>query len=171
MHDPPLRGLSVARQIGMVSYRTPRGYEQKFGREILSHGHSQTDSNDSSSSSPPYGRNAQWQVKSYLEYQGQKFLGRFDAITYVKLTEQMDTQDVGRNRGGKVSALSEVYIPTLVIGIDSDVLYPLHEQEELVGLFPNGELKIVHSDAGHDGFLLEQEQVGGFIEEFLSMHE
>lgn len=157
-NDPPLAGLSVARQIGMVTYRTQMGYEQKFGRAIKGDG-------------PVYGSNASWQVKSYLEYQGTKFLSRFDPVTYVKLTEQMDTHDVGRNRGGKEKALSTVKIPTLILGIDSDVLYPLIEQEELAKLMPNSELKIIRSDAGHDGFLLEQVQVGNHIIDFLKTIE
>ena len=114
-----------------------------------------------------YGSGVNWEVKSYLEYQGKKFLSRFDPVTYVKLTEQMDSHDVGRGRGGKVKALERVMIPALVLGIDSDVLYPLYEQEELADLFPNGELNVVTSDAGHDGFLLEQEQVASHITRFL----
>jgi homoserine O-acetyltransferase len=83
----------------------------------------------------------------------------------------MDTHDVGRNRGGIVQALSSVKIPAMVLGIDSDILYPLHEQEELAELFPNGELGIIHSDAGHDGFLLEQDQVAAYITKFLGSHD
>jgi homoserine O-acetyltransferase len=106
-----------------------------------------------------------------LEYQGFKFLSRFDPITYLKLTEQMDTHDVGRNRGGKTNALSSVRIPAMVLGIDSDILYPIHDQEELAKLFPNGELAVIYSDAGHDGFLLEQEQVAAHITGFLGAHD
>jgi len=157
--DPPLAGLSVARQIGMVSYRTAKGYEDKFGRTLKD------------DTTPPYGAKAPWEVKSYLEYQGYKFLSRFDPVTYIKLTEQMDSHDVGRNRGGAEKALGCVNIPALVLGIDSDVLYPLHEQEELASLFPNGELKVIESDAGHDGFLLEQVQVANYISDFLSSHD
>eukprot|EP00979_Chaetoceros_neogracilis_P007959 scaffold1732_cov258-Chaetoceros_neogracile.AAC.5 len=156
--DPPLKGLSVARQIGMISYRTPKGYETKFGRNIRD-------------PEPKYGSGAKWEVKSYLEYQGFKFLSRFDPITYLKLTEQMDTHDVGRNRGGKTNALSSVRIPAMVLGIDSDILYPIHDQEELAKLFPNGELAVIYSDAGHDGFLLEQEQVAAHITGFLGAHD
>ena len=159
MDDPPLKGLSVARQIGMISYRTPEGYESKFSRNLRDE------------DSPPYGSKATWQVKSYLEYQGYKFLSRFDPITYVKLTEQMDTHDVGRNRGGVKAALESTHIPAMVLGIDSDILYPLHEQDELAGLFPNGELNVIKSNAGHDGFLLEQDQVAAHISEFLGAHE
>ncbi len=159
MDDPPKKGLSVARQIGMISYRTPQGYESKFGRNLRD------------DDSPLYGSKATWQVKSYLEYQGYKFLSRFDPITYVKLTEQMDTHDVGRNRGGAKAALESIRIPAMVLGIDSDVLYPLFEQEELAGLFPNGVLNVIKSNAGHDGFLLEQDQVAAYITEFLGAHD
>lgn len=135
------QGLALARQMGMISYRTAGGYQQKFGRETNDKG--------------------QWQVSSYLDYQGEKFLDRFDPITYVKLTEQMDTHDAA-------DQLKNVDIPALVLGIDSDVLYPLEEQEQLTKLIPNAEMKVIHSTEGHDGFLLEQEQVGGFLTEFLN---
>jgi len=163
LDDPPLKGLSVARQIGMISYRTPAGYDIKFGRKVQR--------SSCPSQPPPHTSREKFQVQSYLEYQGQKFLARFDAVTYVKLTEQMDTHDIGSNRGGSKSALKDVFIPALVLGIDSDILYPLFEQEELVSLFPNATLGVIHSDAGHDGFLLEQEQVGGYITEFLNGRE
>jgi len=157
-NDLPYHGLAVARQIGMISYRTHSGYDTKFGRSLK---HQTT---------PPYGSNAPWNVKSYLEYQGQKFLTRFDPITYIKLTEQMDTHDLGRDRGGIQTALQSIQIPALVLGINSDILYPLCEQEQLVHSLPNAELKIIVSDAGHDGFLLEQKQVGAFITSFLNSH-
>jgi len=158
--DPPNAGLSVARQVAMVSYRTPLGYHKKFGRAL-------TDE-----SGPSYGSKAPWQVKSYLEYQGRKFLDRFDPVTYVKLTEQMDSHDIGRGRGGSAeNVLANVEIPVCVLGIDSDVLYPLREQEELVRGMPNAELKIIHSDAGHDGFLLEQDQVAAHIKSFLYSYD
>lgn len=149
---PPAQGLSVARQIAMFSYRTPQGFDAKFGRET-------------------HADDGRFQVRRYLEYQGRKFLGRFDALTYVRLTEKMDTHDVGRGRtGGVEGALRSVPQPVLVLGIDSDVLYPLREQEEVAGLLPRGELRVVRSREGHDGFLLEQEQVGGAIAEFLARH-
>jgi homoserine O-acetyltransferase len=153
-------GLQVARQLGMVSYRTPMGYSSKFGRQLKT------------GDSPPYGSNAKWQVKSYLEYQGRKFLGRFDPVTYVKMTEQMDSHDVARGRGGSIpQVLGSVEIPALVMGIDSDVLYPLAEQEELAELLPAGRLQVIHSDDGHDGFLLEQDQVAAHIVDFLNQHD
>lgn len=177
MDDPPISGLSVARQIGMISYRTPKAYEMKFGRrhradeKIEESDIATQDKSGKVNGTYSYGSRAQWQVKSYLEYQGVKFLSRFDPITYIKLTEQMDSHDVGRNRGGKQMALSHVRIPALVMGIDSDVLYPLWEQEELATLLPNSIFRVIRSDAGHDGFLLEQEQVSAHITTFLnSLH-
>jgi homoserine O-acetyltransferase len=150
------KGLEVARQIGMVSYRTPQGYQAKFGRELKS------------SNTGEYGSEALWQVKSYLQYQGKKFIDRFDPITYVKLTEQMDSHDVSRNRGDSIAeVLNRVEIPACVLGIDSDVLYPLSEQEELADHMTNSRLHIIHSDEGHDGFLIEQDQVGKHIVNFL----
>ena len=153
-------GLEVARQLGMVSYRTPTGYVSKFGRSLKTADREHT---------PAYGSAAPWQVKSYLEYQGKKFLDRFDPVTYVKMTEQMDSHSVTRGRSADI--LSRVEIPALILGIDSDILYPLSEQEELQRLLPQAQLKIIHSDDGHDGFLLEQDQVASQIVEFLDHHD
>ena len=117
----------------------------------------------------PYGSKAQWQTKSYLEYQGQKFLSRFDPITYVKMTEQMDSHDISRGRGESLEeVLAKITIPALVMGIDSDVLYPLAEQEFLATHMSNATFKVIHSEDGHDGFLLEQDQVATHISNFLS---
>lgn len=146
--NPPTAGLSVARQIAMISYRTAKAYELKFGREKDSRG--------------------AWQVRKYLEYQGRKFQDRFDAVTYVKLTEQMDTHDVGRDRGGVQAALAGMKPRVLVVGLDSDILYPLHEQTDLVAMIPNSALHVIRSINGHDGFLLEHEAVDAAVSEFLS---
>mmetsp|Transcript_3964 Transcript_3964/g.6231 ORF Transcript_3964/g.6231 Transcript_3964/m.6231 type:complete len:403 (-) Transcript_3964:192-1400(-) len=150
---PPLKGLSVARQIAMVTYRSSEGYHRKFGREVQPH--------------PEAHEGEAFSVRSYLEYQGEKFLSRFDPLSYVQMTELMDSHDVGRGRGGVDQALASVQQPTLVIGIDSDILYPLWMQEELAEKIPGADLKIVRSIDGHDAFLLEQEQISGFINDFL----
>ncbi|CAJ1945398.1 unnamed protein product [Cylindrotheca closterium] len=150
-------GLEIARQLGMISYRTPQGYQKKFGRKLRS------------DNTPLYGSQALWQVKSYLEYQGLKFIDRFDPVTYVKLTEQMDSHNIARNRAATVEeALNMIEIPMCVLGIDSDVLYPLSDQEEIAASVPKSELKIINSNDGHDGFLLEQDQVARHIVNFLT---
>lgn len=172
------RGLQVARQLGMISYRTPMGYRTKFGRHLQQPSSSSSASSDGAAL---YGSQAPWRVKSYLEYQGVKFLSRFDPVTYVKLTEQMDSHNVARSRtiqnhaaDDETAALAEVlgrvHIPALILGIDSDVLYPLEEQKQLAQLLPQATLAVIHSDDGHDGFLLEQEQVGAHIADFLRRH-
>jgi homoserine O-acetyltransferase/O-succinyltransferase len=161
-HDPfkATKGLEVARQMGMISYRTPTGYQNKFGRQLQT--------KEGETDVPEYGSNAPWQVKSYLEYQGIKFIDRFDPITYVKLTEQMDSHNIARARGSSVEeVLKQIEIPACVLGIDSDILYPLSEQEQLAEHMPDAELNIIHSLDGHDGFLLEQDQVGHHIIGFL----
>lgn len=105
-NDPPQSGLEVARQIAMVSYRTAMGFQHKFGRKKTTH-----------FERAQYGSETKWDVKSYLEYQGKKFTTRFDPLSYVKLTEVMDSHDVGRGRGGAAAALGAVKIPSLVLGI------------------------------------------------------
>eukprot|EP00299_Pterocystis_sp_00344_P015455 c7719_g1_i1.p1 GENE.c7719_g1_i1~~c7719_g1_i1.p1 ORF type:complete len:372 (-),score=67.17 c7719_g1_i1:1205-2320(-) len=152
--DPPTAGLSVARQIAMFSYRTGVAFEGKFGRRTA-------DGSSALSTHPD------WEVKRYLEYQGQKFLNRFDALTYVKLTEQMDTHDIARGRGDAKQVLSKVPQPCLILSIDSDILYPPHEQRFLATHLPRAHFVSIRSDDGHDGFLLAQDQVSAAITQFL----
>lgn len=139
INNPPSKGLAVARQIAMISYRTAKAYHNKFGREV-----------DSST--------GHFQTRKYLEYQGIKFLDRFDSVTYVKLTEQMDSHDIGRDRGGIESALNSIDSRVMVMGIDSDILYPIYEQEQLSKHIKNSQFYVIKSNEGHDGFLLEQSQ-------------
>ena len=158
-NDPPHSGLAVARQIAMISYRTHEAYEKKFGRERA--GASETTEN----------LDATFSVEGYLHHQGKKFLTRFDPNSYITITQLMDSHDVGRNRGGEELALNKLEQPTLVIGIDSDALYPIIEQQRLARYIKNTELHILRSDEGHDGFLLEQDQIAKLIEEFLNKHD
>ena len=151
MSDPPTKGLRLARQQAMISYRTAKAYHQKFGRR-------RADSPEDS---------GHFEVRKYLEYQGLKFHKRFDAVSYVKLTEQMDSHDVGRGRGGLAQALDSISAEVLVVGIDSDMLYPIHEQEALAKAIPGARLRVIQSNEGHDGFLLEQKQLSAIIDEFL----
>ena len=149
-----------SKKMGMIRYRTAQGYCKKFERDLC---------NSDNGNISRYGSDASWQVKSYLEYQGIKFIDRFDPITYVKMTEQIDSHYVSRNCGLSIGeVLQRVKIPACILGIDSDVLYPISEQDEIVEYMPNSELKIIHSDDGHDGFLLEQDQVNRCIVDFLA---
>ncbi|MCC5907604.1 MAG: homoserine O-acetyltransferase [Balneolaceae bacterium] len=146
--DGPDGGLAAARMMAMITYRTPKNYESRFGRN------EQENKKDL------------FQVESYLNYQGKKLAERFDAHSYILLTEAMDTHDVSRERGTFEEVLKQVKIPVNVIGVDSDHLYPVYEQKELAKLLSNGEYSEVQSPYGHDAFLIEFEQLTKIIQTF-----
>ena len=109
-------------------------------------------------------------VQSYLEHQGAKLVSRFDAGSYVVLTEALSRHDVGRGRGGVAAALRRCPVPVVVAGITSDRLYPLRLQQELANLLPGcSRLQVVDSIYGHDGFLLETQAVGTLVRQTLAM--
>jgi homoserine O-acetyltransferase len=140
------KGLQAARAIGMLNYRTAA----QFNDAQPDHSESLKD----------------FKAPSYIRYHGQKLVDRFDAACYYKLTEQLDTHHIGRGRGGLQSALGQITVPTLVIGISSDVLIPVAVQEELATNLPNATLKVVDSEYGHDGFLIEYPQINAAIAAF-----
>lgn len=114
-------------------------------------------------------------AQSYLRYQGEKFIKRFDANCYIAITRKLDTHDVSRNRLPEdtqtktpvLDALGLIEQPTLILGIESDGLFTFAEQQELAAHIPNAVLKKIDSPEGHDAFLLEFEQVNKFILDFL----
>lgn len=119
-------------------------------------------------------------AQSYLRYQGEKFIKRFDANCYIAITRKLDTHDISRHRypeGVDLEtfdpvlalhhALSLIEQPTLVLGIQSDGLFTFAEQQELAAHIPNATLKTIDSPDGHDAFLLEFEQVNGHLTGFL----
>jgi len=146
----PVDGMALARGIGQISYRTEAEFAERFGR-------APQDDED-----PLAG--GRFAVESYLGYQGEKLAGRFDPNSYVVLSEAMNSHDVGRGRGGVAPALARVTADVRVGGIDSDRLYPLALQAELAELLPGrAPLTVIRSRFGHDGFLLESEQVGAVV--------
>ncbi len=146
----PVDGLAIARGIGQVSYRTGSEFESRFGRRAQAE------------EDPLKG--GRYAVESYLEYHGDKLAKRFDANSYVVLSEAMNHHDVGRSRGGIERALRNVRAEVTVAGIVSDRLYPLELQLELGRLLPGDRpVAIVESQFGHDGFLLEVEQIGKIV--------
>jgi homoserine O-acetyltransferase len=111
-------------------------------------------------------------VESYLDHHAAKLVRRFDAGSYVRLTEMMNTHDVGRDRGGVPAGLARVQARTLVAGISSDRLYPVEQQVELAeGIPGSGPMRLVESPYGHDGFLVEAAVVGAMLGELLAMPE
>jgi homoserine O-acetyltransferase len=107
-------------------------------------------------------------AQSYLRYQGEKFVKRFDSNCYIAITRKLDTHDVSRGRAATVAeALAMIEQPTLVLGIESDGLFTFAEQEELAEHIKNARLERIDSMEGHDAFLLQFEQVNRYILEFL----
>lgn len=106
-------------------------------------------------------------AQSYLRYQGTKFVGRFDANCYIAITRKLDTHDVSRGRAPNVKeALSKIEQPALVLGIESDGLFTIAEQEEIAQGIPNARLGKIDSPEGHDAFLLQFEQVNQYLLDF-----
>ena len=111
-------------------------------------------------------------AQSYLRYQGEKFVKRFDANCYIAMTRKLDTHDVSRHRADPESAnpvyeaLSKVQQPALILGIESDGLFTFAEQQEVAAGIPNSRLKRIESPEGHDAFLLQFEQVNRHIVDF-----
>lgn len=107
-------------------------------------------------------------AQSYLRYQGEKFVKRFDPNCYIAITRKLDTHDVSRHRAPTITAaLSQIQQPTLVLGIESDGLFTFAEQEELAANIPDARLRKIDSPEGHDAFLLQFEQVNLHILDFL----
>jgi homoserine O-acetyltransferase len=145
-HGRAARGLATARMMGMISYRSAQAFEARFaaGRHDAS----------------------QPNVAGWLHRHGEKLVNRFDARAYVTLTHVLDSHDVGRGRGGVAAALAQLTQPALVVGIDTDILYPPHEMQALADALPNGELFWLTSPHGHDAFLIEQDIVLRAVGEF-----
>ena len=151
----PHTGLSIARGIGQISYRSELEFDQRFGRDH------QGDEN-------PLG-GGRYAVESYLDYHGEKLTRRFDANSYIVLSQAMNHHDVGRGRGGVAAALSRVTAETTLAGISSDRLYPMRLQYELAELTPTaGDVEVIESIHGHDGFLVESDAVGKVVGRALS---
>ncbi|MCW2661602.1 MAG: metX [Mycobacterium sp.] len=152
----PDAGLTIARRFAHLTYRGEVELDTRFA-------------NGSQGDEDP-ANGGRYAVQSYLEHQGDKLLARFDAGSYVILTEALSSHDVGRGRGGVDSALRRCPVPVVVGGITSDRLYPLRLQEELAELLPGcSELHVVDSICGHDGFLVESEAVGELIRKTLGL--
>jgi homoserine O-acetyltransferase len=162
--DPPRRGLSEARGLGLFSFRTADEISSKFGRKVMDEGRS-SDALDKMGRSWAEERTpTHFAVESFLEYQGAKFARRFDAAAYVALTLAVDSHDIGRGRdGGEEGVLRRIRLPGLIVGIDSDTLYPLADQERLATSLPRGSLAVLHSKHGHDAFLIELAELNAII--------
>ncbi|MDR2347942.1 MAG: alpha/beta fold hydrolase, partial [Bifidobacteriaceae bacterium] len=152
----PHVGLGIARQIAHTTYRSAAELEGRFGAQAQT-------------GEQPLGGGGRYAVASYLDHHAAKLALRFDANSYIVLTEALCAHDVGRGRGGVAAALAELRARTLVVGVDSDRLYLPRETRQLAALIPGaGEPIFVHSDYGHDGFLIEFAQLAPVVAAFLN---
>jgi homoserine O-acetyltransferase/O-succinyltransferase len=140
-------GLIAARSIAMLSYRSYEGYALTQSE--------QTDKRDG------------FKAASYQQYQGEKLANRFNAYSYWYLSKAMDAHNLSRNRVPAEELLAAIDIPALVVGITSDLLFPLCEQEFIAEQLPNAQLVTLTSAFGHDGFLVEYEQLENALRSFL----
>ncbi len=140
-------GLRAARAIGLLSYRTSEAFMT-----------TQTDVED---------KLTDHRAASYINYQAQKLVNRFDALSYYYLLNCLDTHNLGRERGGVAYALSTINVTSLIIGIDTDQLLPTYLQKEIANGLPKSKYVEVQSDYGHDGFLIETKQIATHILDFI----
>jgi homoserine O-acetyltransferase/O-succinyltransferase len=145
-------GLKAARAMGMISYRTYDTYQT-----------TQAEKEEN--------KMDDFRASSYQQYQGQKLVNRFNAFTYWTFSKAMDSHNVGRGRDGVATALRKIKAKTLIVGIESDFLYPLGEQRFLAESIPNAKLEILTSLYGHDGFLVEFDQFKSIVRRFIKTNK
>lgn len=144
-----MSGLKAARAIGMLSYRNYNSFNETQSKD----GDVRTDD---------------FRASSYQRYQGEKLAKRFNAFSYFVLTKAMDSHNVGRGRGSIQNALRTIKANTLIIGIDSDILFPLTEQKFIASHIPDASMAVIESIYGHDAFLIEIDQLQTIIKTFLN---
>lgn len=147
--DAGRAGMAAARAIGLLSYRGPGGYNL-----------TQRDTPDSS---PGRDRRA----VSYQQYQGEKLCRRFNAYSYVTILDAFDTHDISRGRGSMAGVLSQVAMPVLIVGIDSDIIFTPPEISGFAAMIPGCEQRQISSPMGHDGFLIETASLARIIKPFI----
>jgi homoserine O-acetyltransferase len=149
--NPPLMGMRLARKLGMITYRSAEEWDQRFGRERAGGEHDAGDQ---------FG--VDFEIESYLEHHANKFVGQFDPNCYLYLSRAMDLFDVAEHSGCVATELSKSSLDrALVIGVETDFLFPLHEQEQLAECLehPSREVEFVAlpSLQGHDSFLVDMD--------------
>jgi homoserine O-acetyltransferase/O-succinyltransferase len=143
-----LEGMKTARSVALLSYRSYDTY--KLGQAETTNE-----------------KIDEFNSESYQRYQGEKLAKRFNAFSYYSLSKSMDSHNVGRGRGSVIEALHRIKAKTLSIGIRSDLLFPIEEQEYLAAHIEGARFRMIDSYYGHDGFLLEFEQIQQHITEFI----
>ncbi|MCI7551424.1 MAG: homoserine O-acetyltransferase [Actinomycetaceae bacterium] len=149
----PHRGLGLARELAHLSYRCSTELDARFARNAQ-------DGED------PL-RDGRYAVVSYLNYHAHKLVSRFDANSYITISRAMMTHDIGRGRGGTDAVLHTLTMPALVVKVDNDRLFYPEDVEALASKLPGSDgARLVLSPHGHDGFLIENDQVSTIFREF-----
>jgi homoserine O-acetyltransferase/O-succinyltransferase len=155
----PYRGLSLARRMALLNYRSPEELNLRFERSWQSKVN-------------PFGDGGRFAVESYLDFHGNKFTRRFDANSYLTLVEAMNSHDIARGRGSIKKAVGKIKAKMLLVGIHTDRLFPVETQKVIFEAGPKNlvgnKLFVIKSDFGHDGFLIENEKVGPLIKKLLA---
>ena len=160
---PPVTGMQLARKLGMITYRSAAEWEQRFGRERIT---------DERTTGDPFC--IDFEVESYLENHARKFTGSFDANCYLYLSRAMDLFDIADHGGSVADGLARLQLESaMVIGVETDFLFPLHQQSELAqGLQTGGTDTRFHalpSIQGHDSFLVDMDRsrptIAGFFQD------
>jgi homoserine O-acetyltransferase/O-succinyltransferase len=143
-----IEGMKAARSVALISYRNYNTYHASQSEQ----GNEKIDN---------------FKSESYQKYQGEKLARRFNAFSYYFLSKGMDSHNVGRGRGSVENALQKIEAKTLTIGITTDILFPANEQQFIAENITGGKFIAINSLYGHDGFLLEAEQIENIIKNFL----
>ncbi len=145
-----MQGLATARAIALLSYRHYNPFKHTQSEEGID-------------------KIENFKASSYQRYQGEKLKLRFNAFSYYSLTKSMDSHNVGRNKESVANALKKIKANTLVVGIESDILFPIEEQKYLAENITNAKFSSIDSIYGHDGFLIEYEKLEKIIRIFLML--
>ncbi len=160
----PWQGLAIARMVAQVTFRSDNVFTDRFGRELA----------DMDADYNGLGLWDKFEVENYLDHHGDKLIRRFDTNSYLIIGKAMDLHDVARGRGNLETAVSRITAPVLSVGISSDILYPTYQQKQIRDLInqTGGSCEYLEIDSphGHDAFLINLDQVGRPVAEFLARY-
>lgn len=149
--DAGLDGMAVARSIALISYRGAPAYNA-------------TQQDRDNPTDAAFERRAH----TYQQHQGEKLRRRFNAFSYYRMTEAVDSHNIGRGRGSVANALRQIKARTLVVAISSDILFPVEAHIPMRQYIPDVEYHLIESSFGHDGFLVEHEKLNNIITNFMN---
>ena len=159
--EGPWEGLAIARMISQVTFRSDNVFTERFGRALV----------DMDADYNGLGLWDRFEVEGYLDHHGDRLIRRFDTNSYLIIGKAMDLHDIARGRGSLDNAMSRIKVPTLVMGISSDILYPTYQQKQIHSILSEKGVDSTYveidSPHGHDAFLINFDQVGASIEAFL----